>query len=310
MAILGPAAGAVTPRRAWVVGVALSLAAHAALVGAVRFAALSEADLAGPGGDAARRATRQRPAPDEPRPAPRLSARPRRRSVTASDRDRVIVKRRARRRAPRPSRIEPHEIPAIPVEPPDAQETRREALRRLAQLEPPRKRPLLPRSIPPAATRKRAADAPFARGPAAVLTPADPSGGAPQVATRPAPETRPVAAASTTRPVAPPMAQTAAAADSGEPPGAQTAAPARPIRPAYPPPAVRRGREGRVVVAAYVLADGTVGSARVQHSSGFGVLDAAAVRAVRTATFIPARRGGAPVAEWVRIPIRFVLERR
>ncbi len=86
------------------------------------------------------------------------------------------------------------------------------------------------------------------------------------------------------------------------------ASPKQSIRPRYPRPSIRAGEEGRVVVEARVRSDGSVLSARVVASSGFDRLDAAALQAVRGATFDPARNGrGEPVAATVRVPVRFVL---
>jgi protein TonB len=45
----------------------------------------------------------------------------------------------------------------------------------------------------------------------------------------------------------------------------------------------------------------------VQRSSGFEMLDRAAIAAVRRWVFEPGRRGGNPVAAWVQVPVRFAL---
>ncbi len=78
--------------------------------------------------------------------------------------------------------------------------------------------------------------------------------------------------------------------------------------PQYPPAARRLGHEGRVLLEVEVLIDGTVGGVEVVESSGHGVLDAAAARAVRGWKFEPARRGDTPVASKVLVPVRFALE--
>jgi len=66
--------------------------------------------------------------------------------------------------------------------------------------------------------------------------------------------------------------------------------------PAYPEQAERRGIEGTVVVKFQVLADGDVGDIFVEKSSGFPVLDEAAMQAVKSWTFYPATKDGEPVA--------------
>jgi TonB family protein len=77
--------------------------------------------------------------------------------------------------------------------------------------------------------------------------------------------------------------------------------------PRYPPAAVRKGIEGRVLLQLEVLADGTVGEVTVVESSGSDLLDEEAIRKVRTWRFGPARSGGRPVASHVLVPIRFEL---
>lgn len=77
--------------------------------------------------------------------------------------------------------------------------------------------------------------------------------------------------------------------------------------PKYPPRARRRGYRGVTILAAEILADGTVGELRVKTSSGHGILDEAALRAVKTWTFEPARENGIAVRGRVDIPVRFEL---
>ena len=91
--------------------------------------------------------------------------------------------------------------------------------------------------------------------------------------------------------------------------GVQSARPTRTIAPEYPPAAVRRAQQGRVTIGARVSAAGRVTSAEVLRSSGHALLDAAALRAVRSARFHPAARNGRPVASTVTVPIRFALRR-
>lgn len=73
--------------------------------------------------------------------------------------------------------------------------------------------------------------------------------------------------------------------------------------PVYPAAARGTGVSGTVMVQALVLADGTVGDARVVNS--IPSLDAAAVSCVRQWKFKPALNQQGPTAVWVGVPIRF-----
>lgn len=78
--------------------------------------------------------------------------------------------------------------------------------------------------------------------------------------------------------------------------------------PRYPRSARMRKQEGTVFVDVKVSAAGAVQSARLSRSCGFDILDEAALNAVRRWRFIPAERGGVPVAANVIVPIKFVLK--
>jgi len=78
--------------------------------------------------------------------------------------------------------------------------------------------------------------------------------------------------------------------------------------PDYPLEALRRGLEGTVVLRVHVAADGRVSEVEILDSSGYLILDAAAVRAVKSWQFAPATRGGRPVTAVVRQPVRFSLD--
>lgn len=77
----------------------------------------------------------------------------------------------------------------------------------------------------------------------------------------------------------------------------------------YPTAALRAGWQGTTVLRVEVRANGTPGSVRVVESSGHTVLDKAAIEAVRTAKFQPARYGNATTNSWVEVPISFRLNR-
>jgi len=78
--------------------------------------------------------------------------------------------------------------------------------------------------------------------------------------------------------------------------------------PLYPEQARRERREGVVRVRARVSEDGRVSDVRVQKTSGHSDLDRAAVEALTTWRFSPARRGGRPVARNIVLPFRFALQ--
>lgn len=79
-------------------------------------------------------------------------------------------------------------------------------------------------------------------------------------------------------------------------------------KPVYPGIARRRHWEGLVLLRVYVTSDGRCGEVSVQRSSGHEVLDRAALKAVRTWRFVPAKRGDVTQASWVTVPIEFQLE--
>jgi protein TonB len=79
-------------------------------------------------------------------------------------------------------------------------------------------------------------------------------------------------------------------------------------RPRYPDSARRQGIEGEALLRFEVLTDGHVASVTVTRSAGHPDLDRAAVDAVKTWRFEPARRGEEKVAVWVTLPVRFQLQ--
>lgn len=78
-------------------------------------------------------------------------------------------------------------------------------------------------------------------------------------------------------------------------------------RPEYPRLARRRGYQGTVVLEVFVDRKGRVGDLKVFQSSGYPVLDRAAMTSVREWLFEPAIRGDERMETWVKIPIRFQL---
>lgn len=80
--------------------------------------------------------------------------------------------------------------------------------------------------------------------------------------------------------------------------------------PVYPLLAQERGWQGLVLLKVLVRPDGGPNRVVVFKSSGYKILDEAAVEAVQRWKFLPARAGRFSFASWVKIPIRFVLRGR
>ncbi len=78
-------------------------------------------------------------------------------------------------------------------------------------------------------------------------------------------------------------------------------------KPKYPGIATSRGWEGTVRLLVRVSIEGYSEEVTVQRSSGYDVLDEAAIEAVEKWKFIPAKRGDTPVSSSVVVPINFVL---
>lgn len=81
-----------------------------------------------------------------------------------------------------------------------------------------------------------------------------------------------------------------------------------PKAPQYPRRALESGIEGRVIVRASVGASGRVQSVQVHQSSGNNSLDAAALKAVRGWSFVPASRGGRNIESIVQVPVTFKIK--
>ena len=83
-----------------------------------------------------------------------------------------------------------------------------------------------------------------------------------------------------------------------------------PKPPRYPRLARQRGIEGQVVLRVNIGQDGDALEVFVEQSSGSGLLDRAARKAVQQWQFVPAQTNGVAVASYVRVPVDFVLETR
>lgn len=111
-----------------------------------------------------------------------------------------------------------------------------------------------------------------------------------------------------------PAAPAAVAAEATAPAAAARQLPASAIQYLVPPPleyprASRRQREsGRAVISVFIDEAGLPRTVRISQSTGFPLLDEAALAAVRKARFKPWIENGQAVAGWALIPLRFDLE--
>lgn len=78
--------------------------------------------------------------------------------------------------------------------------------------------------------------------------------------------------------------------------------------PRYPLAARRAGEQGTVTLKVLVTREGLPARVSVEKTSGSSHLDEAALEAVKTWHFTPARLGAEPVESWVLVPVVFRLE--
>jgi len=78
--------------------------------------------------------------------------------------------------------------------------------------------------------------------------------------------------------------------------------------PGYPPRARRMGMEGEVLIRTRVLRNGRCDELELVQSSGYALLDRAAMEAIRKWRFRPALRGDEQVSSRIEIPVRFRLD--
>lgn len=78
--------------------------------------------------------------------------------------------------------------------------------------------------------------------------------------------------------------------------------------PRYPLAARRAGEQGTVTLRVLVTREGLPARVDIEKTSGSNPLDNAALEAVKTWRFVPARQGAEPIESWVLVPIVFRLE--
>jgi|GEM_PF-3375189 len=81
------------------------------------------------------------------------------------------------------------------------------------------------------------------------------------------------------------------------------------VKPLYPVWASEQGMEGTVIVKMLVDTEGRVIDVEVVKTSGYRILDEAAIEAVKQYKFLPSKRDGHPVKVWVEQEIIFKIER-
>lgn len=79
-------------------------------------------------------------------------------------------------------------------------------------------------------------------------------------------------------------------------------------KPHYPRLARRRGQEGTVWLRVQIDTAGKARSIEIERSSGFEILDKAALKAVRSWRFLPALQDGQARVSYVKIPVKFQLD--
>ncbi len=80
------------------------------------------------------------------------------------------------------------------------------------------------------------------------------------------------------------------------------------VLPEYPASALEKGREGLVMIQAYIGSSGNVGKVEIKKSSGNPKLDEAAINAVALWKFSPATKGSASLASLFEVPVRFSIK--
>lgn len=78
--------------------------------------------------------------------------------------------------------------------------------------------------------------------------------------------------------------------------------------PAYPRRAVEMGQQGTVLLHALISKGGDTQQIKLARSSGFGLLDKAALAAVKQWEFEPSTQNGYSIRSWVQVPVKFVLQ--
>ena len=76
----------------------------------------------------------------------------------------------------------------------------------------------------------------------------------------------------------------------------------------YPPEAARRHQQGTVVLVLYINGSGTLDKVEIVKSSGFPLLDEAAIREMKLSRFEPAMDGAIPIRSRAQASVTYRLE--
>jgi protein TonB len=77
------------------------------------------------------------------------------------------------------------------------------------------------------------------------------------------------------------------------------------VLPVYPAGALQKAQSGTVLLSLYINSSGNAERVEVKNSSGVAELDRSAVAAISKWKFDAATQGGAVVASWFEVPVRF-----
>lgn len=80
------------------------------------------------------------------------------------------------------------------------------------------------------------------------------------------------------------------------------------VAPAYPPQAREQGLQGSISLYLFISDSGKVKLARISDSSGYDILDKAAIQYAKRLLFYPARRGGKSTGIWLTWHVDYKLE--
>jgi protein TonB len=80
------------------------------------------------------------------------------------------------------------------------------------------------------------------------------------------------------------------------------------FKPSYPSRCKRQGHEGTTVLEVTILSKGKCGNIEIIKSAGCESLDKAAIKALKRAKYIPAKRLGVPFTTTKKIAFNFKLE--
>lgn len=81
------------------------------------------------------------------------------------------------------------------------------------------------------------------------------------------------------------------------------------MKPKYPRIAKKNGYEGTVLLKVEILKDGKVGNISIATSSGYDMLDQAAIESIQKWKFSPAKKQNECIDQWVNLPINFDLKK-